>query len=187
MLKKTLTALGYMLIMVVMGFAIRTYFLNPSTKESVTNTSASNLSTQALFAAQLPDVDDKPQALKQWQGKTIVLNFWATWCPPCRQEMPELSALNTEYKSRNVVVIGIAIDEMSAVKAFVRDTKSDAIKVSYPLLAAEVEGLGLASSLGNDKGVLPFTIIIKPDGTIAKSYSGRITKPLLTETLSKIL
>ena len=192
MIKKIRSAIIYLVIIAVLGFAIFYTIIKPklstssSSKQSSGNQSGA-LSTQALFAAKLPDPAGKIQELHQWQGKIIVLNFWATWCPPCREEMPELSALNTEYQNRNVVVIGIAIDEMDAVKAFVNDAKPDAIKVSYPLLAAEVEGMGLASGLGNDKGVLPFTLIIKPDGTVAKSYFGRVTKPLLEETLAKLL
>ncbi len=187
MIKKIYTAVSYLIIMVIMGFVILHYFISPNLNNTFGNKeSSSKLSTKALFAAQLPDTDGKAQALKQWQGKTIVLNFWATWCPPCREEMPELSALNTEYQQRNVVVIGIAIDELSAVKAFAHDTKPDAVKVSYPLLAAEVEGMGLASGLGNDKGVLPFTVIIKPDGSVVKIYFGRVTKPLLETTLAKL-
>lgn len=188
MLKKTLTAIGYLLIMAMMGFAILHYLINPRLSSPSSHIAASNKqTTRALFAAQLPDTDGKLQALKQWQGKTIVLNFWATWCPPCREEMPELSALNIEYQQRNVVVVGIAIDELDAVKAFAHDPKADAIKVSYPLLAAEADGAALAAGLGNDKGVLPYTVIIKPDGTVAKTYLGRVTKTLLEETLVKLL
>lgn len=188
MLKKILTPFAYFIIIAVLGFTIFYTLIKPKLSDTSANVqSSSKLSTQALFASQLTDADGKLQAFKQWQGKIIVLNFWATWCPPCREEMPELSALNTAYQKRNVVVVGIAIDEMDAVKAFVHDTKADAIKVSYPLLAAETEGMALASGLGNDKGVLPFTLIIKPDGSVAKSYFGRVTKPLLEETLAKLL
>ena len=188
MLKKIFTPFAYFIIIAVMGFAIFHTFIKPKLSDTSAKVqSPSTLSTQTLFASQLNDADGKPQAFKQWQGKVIVLNFWATWCPPCREEMPELSALNAEYQKRNVVVVGIAIDEMDAVKAFVHDNKPDAVKVSYPLLVAEAEGMALASGLGNDKGVLPFTLIIKPDGTVAKSYFGRVTKPLLEETLAKLL
>ncbi|MBC7786685.1 MAG: TlpA family protein disulfide reductase [Methylophilaceae bacterium] len=188
MLKKIRSALIYLVIIAVSGFAIFYTVFKPNLGTySPSKQSSSALSTQALFAAHLPSPEGKNQALNQWQGKIIVLNFWATWCPPCREEMPELSALNIEYQNRNVVVIGIAIDEMDAVKAFVTDTKLDAIKVSYPLLVAEVEGMGLASGLGNAKGVLPFTLIIKPDGAVAKSYFGRVTKPLLEEAITKLL
>ncbi len=188
MLKKTLTTIGYLLIMAMAGFAILHYLINPRLNNQPSNSETLNKqATQALFALQLPDSEGKLQALKQWQGKTIVLNFWATWCPPCREEMPELSALNLEYQQRNVVVVGIAIDELEAVKSFAHDPKPNAIKVSYPLLAAEAEGAALAAGLGNDKGVLPYTVIIKPDGTVAKTYLGRVTKPLLKETLVKLL
>ena len=179
MLKKILSALIYLFTMAALGFAIWAYFLKPNVNQPTQTPIANSMTTQALFAAQLVDADGKLQTLKQWQGKTIVLNFWATWCPPCREEMPALSTVNTAYKNRNLVVIGIAIDDMDAVKAFAHDNKKNAIKVSYPLLVAEVEGMSLASGLGNNKGVLPFTLIINPDGSIAKTYFGRISKQLL--------
>jgi len=96
--------------------------------------------------------------------------------------MPELSALHTEYNDKNVVVLGIALDEMDAIKAFTAETP-----VSYPLFSAEEYGGQLAANLGNDKSALPYTVIIKPDGTIANTYFGRISKVLLEETLLKLL
>ncbi len=141
-----------------------------------------SISTAELFATTLPDENGVPQALSQWQGKIIVLNFWATWCPPCREEMPELSELNTEYQDKNVIVIGIALDEIALIKEFNAENK-----MSYPLLAAEDTGGNLAANLGNNKSALPYTIIIKPDGTIANTYFGRISKPLLEEALLKLL
>ena len=72
----------------------------------------SNASTQALYAATFPDVQAKQQPLKQWQGKVAIINFWATWCPPCREEMPELSDLYEKYKDKGVMVIGISTDEL---------------------------------------------------------------------------
>jgi len=96
--------------------------------------------------------------------------------------MPELSELHTEYQDKNVVVLGVAIDEVALIKEFTEETK-----VSYPLLSAEDDGMSLAASLGNDKGALPYTLIIKPDGSIANTYFGRITKPLLEKTLKTLL
>jgi peroxiredoxin len=141
-----------------------------------------SLPTAELFATTLPDENGIPQALSQWQGKTIVLNFWATWCPPCREEMPELSALNTEYQDKNVIVIGIALDDVALMKAFTEENQ-----ISYPLLSAEETGANLAFNLGNNKSALPYTVIIKPDGTIAKFYFGRISKTLLEVALLEIL
>ncbi|MEY3882783.1 MAG: hypothetical protein RLZZ379_61 [Pseudomonadota bacterium] len=122
------------------------------------------------------------QALSQYQGKIIVLNFWATWCSPCREEMPELSQLYEEYKSKNVVVLGVAVDELALVKEF-----SQATPVSYPLFAAENDGMNLTANLGNDKGILPYTVIIKPDGSVVKTFFGRINKALILASLKPLL
>ena len=111
-----------------------------------------------------------------------MLNFWASWCEPCREEMPELSALHNEYKARNVVVLGMAIEDVAAVNDFLKETK-----VSYPLFAADIQGMEIASLLGNNKGVLPYTVIINADGSIVKSFFGRVTKPLLEKSLLPLL
>lgn len=111
-----------------------------------------------------------------------MLNFWATWCPPCREEMPELSELHTEYNNKNVVVLGVAIDELALVKEFTQESP-----VSYPLFSAENEGMELASNLGNDKGVLPYTVIINTQGNVVNSYFGRINKTLISEALLPLL
>ena len=111
-----------------------------------------------------------------------MLNFWATWCPPCREEMPELSELHTQYQAKNVVVVGLAVDELALVKEFALATQ-----VSYPLLAAEDEGMQLASELGNSQGVLPYTVIIDKDGVVQKNFFGRISKALLSEALEPLI
>jgi peroxiredoxin len=150
--------------------------------ESKRGPNVSEAPTAELFAMTLPDENGNPQALNRWQGKAVVLNFWATWCGPCREEMPDLSELHTEYKGKNVVVLGIALDEIDAIKEFAEKTP-----VSYPLFSAENVGGQLAANLGNDKNALPYTVVIKPDGTIASAYFGRISKALLEETLVKLL
>jgi thiol-disulfide isomerase/thioredoxin len=142
----------------------------------------SSLSTQALFAANLPDPSGKTQAVKQWQGKVAVVNFWATWCPPCREEMPELSQLQDKYRSQGVVVLGIAADELDKVKEF-----SKSMPVSYALLVGDFEGMNLAQSLGNHNGVLPYTVILNADGQVVKSYFGRINLQQLEQTLQPLL
>lgn len=173
-----LSPIGSLILITVLGFGIFYFFLNNEPSQQSVNTVA----TDTLFSVTLPDENGKPQALNQWKGKIIVLNFWATWCPPCREEMPELSALHTEYQDKNVVVLGIALDEINLIKEFDEENN-----ISYPLLGAEDTGGNLAFNLGNDKSALPFTVIIKPDGSIANTYFGRISKSLLEETLVKLL
>jgi peroxiredoxin len=96
--------------------------------------------------------------------------------------MPELSQLYEEYKSKNVVVLGVAVDELALVKEF-----SQATPVSYPLFAAENDGMNLTANLGNDKGILPYTVIIKPDGSVVKTFFGRINKALILASLKPLL
>lgn len=182
MLKKILSNVGYLAIMLALGFAIYYYVLSPNGALNKTSTDYSKLSTQALFAGNLSNPDGVSQDFNQYKGKIIVLNFWATWCPPCREEMPELSELYTEYKNKNVVVLGVAVDELTLVKEF-----AVASPVSYPLFAAENEGMELGSNLGNDKGVLPYTVIINHNGEIVDTYFGRINKSLIETALLPLL
>ena len=165
-----------LLLIASIGFGFRYYFQGPHSEHG------GNQATAALFAATFPNENGQPQNLKQYAGKTVVLNFWATWCEPCREEMPELSSLHEEYKNKNLVVLGVAVDDVAAISDFVKETK-----VSYPLFAAETQGMDIAAGLGNDKSALPYTVIIKADGSVAETYFGRITKPLLKEALIKIL
>lgn len=166
----------FIILIIAIGLTFRYFFLNTQERD------AGGQSTQALFASTFPDENGQQQNLSKYVGKTVVLNFWATWCEPCREEMPELSKLNDEYHDKNLVVLGVAIDDVSAISEFSKETK-----VNYPLFAADMQGMEIANHLGNDKGVLPYTVIIKADGAIEKTYFGRITKSLLEETLLKLL
>lgn len=176
MFKKLDHPVVYLLLVITLGFGIRYFFLDTQVK------SGGNLSTQALFAATFPDEKGQPQALKKYAGKIVVLNFWATWCEPCREEMPELSKLHSTYQNQNLVVLGVAVDDVAAISNFAKETK-----VSYPLFAADMQGMEIATNLGNDKGVLPYTVIIKADGSVAKTYFGRVTQQLLEKTLKTLL
>lgn len=165
-----------LLLIASIGFGFRFYF------QGTYSAHGANQATAPLFAATFPNEKGQPQQLKQYAGKIVVLNFWATWCEPCREEMPELSQLHDAYKDKNLVVLGVAVDDVAAINEFSKETK-----VSYPLFAADLQGMELATGLGNDKSALPYTVIIKADGSVAKTYFGRITKPLLERTLSNLL
>lgn len=187
MLKKILARTSYLVTMLAMGFAIYYFFLNGSQLDTAIAQNSplkdyEKLSTQALFKAVLPNENGINQALSQYKGKIIVLNFWATWCSPCREEMPELSQLHAEYQDKNVTVLGIAIDEQNQVKMFMQATP-----VNYPLVVSEEEGMVLSSRLGNDKDILPYTIIIDTKGKVVKTYFGRISKLALVATLNTLL
>lgn len=122
-----------------------------------------------LFGHTLPDADGKPQSLAQWKGKPMVVNFWATWCAPCVQEMPELSALQTEIAPRKIQIVGIGIDSPSNIKDF-----ASKYKIAYPVYVAGMEGTELARQFGNQAGGLPFTVLIGADGKVRKTYLGKL-------------
>jgi thiol-disulfide isomerase/thioredoxin len=145
------------------------------------NTTAST-DTKALFAATFPDSQGRTQALGQWQGKVLLVNFWATWCSPCREEMPELSRLQEKYRAGGLAVIGIATDDVDKMREFAQQNP-----VTYPLLAGDFEATNLAAGLGNDKNILPYTVTIGRDGKVVASYFGRLDTGIVEKTLQPLL
>jgi thiol-disulfide isomerase/thioredoxin len=132
-----------------------------------------------LFAASIPDSTGKVHPLSVLKGKTLLVNFWATWCAPCVQEMPELSALQLDANAKNIQIIGIGIDSASNISDF-----SSRYKINYPLYVADNNSIELARKFGNQSGGLPFTVLIDPDGHIKKSYLGRLKMPELKHDLN---
>lgn len=134
-----------------------------------------------LFQQQLKDAQGVQQALAQWKGKTLIVNFWAPWCGPCVEEMPELSALQGEIRGKNIQVIGIGIDSPSNIAAFAEKTKID-----YPVYVAGLSGTELARKFGNSQGGLPYTVLVGADGKVLKTYLGRLKFGELRADLARI-
>lgn len=135
----------------------------------------------ALFAQSMNDAAGKAQALSVYKGKPLVVNFWAPWCAPCVQEMPELSALAGELAGKNVGVIGIGIDSPTNIAQFAAK-----FKIGYPLYVAGMSGTDLSREFGNKAGGLPYTVLIGADGKVKKTYLGRIKFPELKADLAKL-
>jgi len=126
--------------------------------------------TDALFAATLNNLQDKPQALAKWQGKPLIINFWARWCPPCRAEIPEFVKVHHDYQAKGLVIIGIGIeDQAEPVRDFAK-----AYDMEYPLLLGKDKGMELMRALGNVRLGLPFTVAIDRTGKIVASKTGGI-------------
>jgi len=134
-----------------------------------------------LYAQSLNDLSGKSQSLGQWKGKPLLVNFWASWCAPCVQEMPELSELAAKDGGKRFNVIGIGIDSPANLAEFVKKTK-----VSYPLYVGGMSGTDLSRELGNVNGGLPFTVLIGPDGQVRKTYLGRLKFDQLRADLAKL-
>lgn len=147
-------------------------------RQSVQQNAGKPASAQLLRTI-LPDANGAPQALSQWAGKTLLVNFWAPWCAPCVQEMPELSALQTEIGTSNIQFIGIGIDSKENISRF-----ASRFNVAYPLYVAGMPGVELSAQFGNRMGGLPFTVLIGPDGRVIKTYLGRLKMAELRTDLS---
>jgi len=125
----------------------------------------------------LPDLDGKPQQLSQWHGQRVLLNFWATWCAPCRKEMPQLSAAQTSHAG--VQVIGVALDQPQAVREYLKHTTVD-----YPILIGIDADPEPTLHFGDTVGALPYSVLIGPDGRIRRTKLGPFNAAELDEWLS---
>lgn len=145
-----------------------------------TNKETAVSSVRPLF--KLKDLEGKTRDIKEWDGRVLLINFWATWCPPCRREIPAFIELQEKYKDKGFTIIGIALDEKQAVIDY-----SDPMGVNYPLLMAEQEGIALTKAYGNRLGSLPFSVIVDRKGNITQRKRTELTfaqveamiKPLL--------
>ena len=130
----------------------------------------------------LPDLDGKKHSLEEWRGKVIVLNFWATWCPPCREEIPLLIALQKQHAAEGLQVVGVAIDNETAVRPY-----RQSAGINYPVLMGDDEALDLVARYGNRMGALPFTVIIDRSGAIVARKLGAFTRNELESLVEPLL
>jgi thiol-disulfide isomerase/thioredoxin len=135
----------------------------------------------ALRAARLVDLNGRPRAFSEWTGKVVVVNFWATWCAPCLEEIPLLMAARKSHSSMGIDVVGIGIDQMAKISEF-----ASKLSIDYTLLLAGTEGLELMRSLGNRSGGLPFTVFLDRAGTLVRKKLGVLRQPELDTILAEL-
>ncbi len=136
----------------------------------------------ALPDFNLPDVPGKQHNMSEWQGKIRVINFWATWCPPCRKEIPEFIALQKQYAASGLQFIGIAIDDQEPVEEYLASTK-----INYPILIAGVNGITLAQQLGNNVDAVPFTVVVNQQGQIIHKHPGEFSREQIIDVIKPLL
>jgi peroxiredoxin len=150
------------LVMLILGVAIGAWRLTPNPVAAPADW---------VFDLEFPNPQGQPVRLSSVRGQVTVVNFWATWCPPCIEEMPDLSRIHAEMSSKNVKVIGLAIDSPSNVREFLEDRQ-----FSYPLLITGAAGSDIGKRLGNAIDALPYTVLINDKGRVIKQKTGRITE-----------
>ena len=140
---------------------------------------ASDPSIKAFFANSWQTPDGKTANSENWREKVLVVNFWASWCPPCVEEMPTLDKIAQEYSAKNVLIVGIGIDSPSNIREFLQKTS-----VSYPIVIGGLEGSNLSKQMGNAQGALPYTVVINPKGKSIYTKLGKITEDELKKAIN---
>lgn len=134
-----------------------------------------------LLATTLPDSQGKARALAQWQGRVLVINFWASWCPPCREEMPALSRLQTRHAPNGAQIIGIALDNAANVSQYAAKHPT-----SYPLLVGNSNTSELTREMGNTQMALPYTVVFDANGSAKMTRLGLFSEDELDALLKKL-
>ncbi len=139
-------------------------------------------SASTLLALSLPDTEGKDQSLGQWRGKLLIVNFWATWCVPCREEMPTFVRAQSEFGARGLQFVGVAVDDAVKVKRFATE-----IDLNYPALVGGYGAMELSRTLGNRLMALPFTVVVARDGTVALTQLGPLKADQLRSIIGKLI
>jgi thiol-disulfide isomerase/thioredoxin len=137
---------------------------------------------EGLMLTSLSDLSGKSQTMSQWRGKVLVVNFWATWCAPCREEIPALMSVERIYASNGVQFVGIGIDSVSKIRDYAEE-----MRIDYVLLVGGTETLGVMKDLGNRAEVLPFTVVLDRAGKVVYAHAGALTEALLGAVLTAML
>ncbi len=130
----------------------------------------------------LKDLNDQQQAFSQWNNKVVLLNFWATWCPPCRREIPDFIDVYRQYKDKDFIIVGVGIDDQDKIARFVKQ-----LKINYPILVGGKKAMRVSYQYGNHSGALPYSIIIDKLGIIRYRAGGLMSKKKLIEQIKPLL
>lgn len=152
----------------VIGFFAAEHWLRPAEPPPAV-TSQSNAPVLTLPEFSLKNRDGQMQSIRSWPGKALLINFWATWCAPCRQEIPMLIAMQSKHAADGLQVVGIAVDFRDDVLNY-----ADAMKITYPLLIGEQDGLAAVDAFGIQSVGFPYSVFVDARNNIVSTYIGEL-------------
>ncbi len=158
------------------GYAVRLWWASDASEPGIGG------SADIVFAARFANLSGGTETLEQWRGRVLVVNFWATWCAPCREEIPVFIRLQRRYGARGLQFVGIAIDRREPVSAFQRE-----FGMNYPVLLGNMEAMELMRSTGNRAGVLPYSLVIDRRGSLAVRKLGGLREDELEQLVRGLL
>jgi thiol-disulfide isomerase/thioredoxin len=181
---KRILAIAAVAVVATAGGAVASHWLlgnNDLTGVANAAPADSSNAVNQLWAAKVTNADGAPQSLAGFKGHPVVVNFWASWCGPCVEEMPSLSALHKEYAKKGIEFVGVGVDSDKNIKAFLQK-----VPVNYPIYVAGFGGADLARAFGNNAGGLPYTVVIDAKGVVRSTKLGQIKPDELKRTLDAL-
>lgn len=161
------------------GYYLHQYLIDRELEEKMVGNPVLNQPAQE-FA--MSDLDGKLRNITEWKGKVVLLNFWATWCPPCLREIPDFIDLQTQYKQSGFQILGVAMDNLEAVKTF-----TEQMEINYPVFPGDAEVIGLARRYGNKAGALPYSVFIDREGVVTHTIMGELDKIKAEKILKSLI
>lgn len=167
----------------IAGHSLQTILNPPQASQQISNpVPISNLIGTYRPDFELPDLQNQMHSIQEWDGYTRIINFWATWCPPCRKEIPAFVAAQTQYANHNLQILGIAIDQPENVMKFATERH-----INYPMLYGQQDASEIGKIYGNQIGALPYTIFIDANGIIRHIHNqGELTFDAIKNILENL-
>ena len=180
-MKKNLRFVAYLLTFAV-GMWGGNLLIKKMTGDSDGQQAAEAMLERPAPAFSLADIEGKVRDSREWDGKVRVINFWATWCPPCRSETPMFVEMQEKYGAAGLQFIGIAIDDADKVLDFM-----DTYGINYPMLIGDDDAIAVAKRYGNRFGALPYTVIVDRSGRIRHVQRGELKREVAEQVFRKLL